>query len=299
MKSLGYYLLANVIKLKGVKKIFPESPINYLKLRNDDVHSPSKRDVQKNRTDSFLVGKTTVTEVIPEMEISPEKALIYCPGGAFVYGPTEPNWNSIGYIVKKSGIKAYVLDYPKAPENSILAINENIWTAYHKILENHSPENVILIGDSVGGTIMSLLVQSLLENKPNLVPRNIILISPVMDCSLDNPEIGLIDKMDIMLSKAGALSAKQMCAGGIHLKSPKISPLFGQINGFIPTLLFIAENDIMRPDAEFFAEKLKASNVKLELVFGKDMPHIWPILPVLGEGKLALNQIVGYIHRAF
>ena len=45
MKSLTYYLLSSVIKLKGVKKIFSELPIDYQILRKDDIHSPTKRDV--------------------------------------------------------------------------------------------------------------------------------------------------------------------------------------------------------------------------------------------------------------
>jgi hypothetical protein len=44
MKSPTYYLLTSVIKLKGIKKTFSEDPINYLKLRKDDILFPSKKN---------------------------------------------------------------------------------------------------------------------------------------------------------------------------------------------------------------------------------------------------------------
>ncbi|MCU0467246.1 MAG: alpha/beta hydrolase [Arcicella sp.] len=290
MKSLTYYLTATVIKLKGIKRIFSNHPIDYQTLRKDDIHTISRKNVLSLEFQSFNIEKTTVTAVFPKSKSS-ENIILYCHGGASVYGPTELHWNSIAQIVKQTNIKAFLVNYPKAPEHQITEINQNIDAVYNDILTQYAPKNIILLGDSMGATLLLLLVQRLIKrNQP--LPKSIVLLSPVLDASMTNPAIEIIDKVDIMLSRKGVISAKTMCAGNISLKSEEISPLYGSFQKFIPTYLFIATHDVMYPDAEIFIQKLRAENVPVYIVRGEEMPHIWAFLPVMSEAKKALNQLV-------
>lgn len=294
MNSLSYYFIATVIKLKSIKKTFSKAPINYYKLRKGDIHSPSTGDVLGLNFNTIKIGKSTVTQILPK-EVKSKDAILYCHGGASVYGPSDLHWNSIAQIVKKTNTIAYLVDYPKSPEYQIGEINANVDMAYAYLLTKVDAKNVLLLGDSMGGTLLTLLVQRLIERNLHL-PKCIFLISPVMDCSFTNPAIDSIEKKDIMLSKAGVLSAKKMCAGDLDLKSREISPLYGHVKGFISTYIFIAENDIMRPDEEAFVEMLQRENVQVEVVIGKAMPHVWPFLPMMSEAKMAMNQIVNKIN---
>jgi len=61
--------------------------------------------------------------------------------------------------------------------------------------------------------------------------------------------------------------------------------------------LFLAENDIMYPDQLITLEKLKNAKVRFDKIIGKEMPHIWPLLPVLKEGKTALKQLINLINE--
>lgn len=295
MKSLTYYLLSSVIKLKGVKKIFSELPIDYQILRKDDIHSPTKRDVLGLDFQSFMIKKSKITEIFPKEESS-EYVVIYCHGGASVYGPTDLHWNSIAQIVKQTNIKAFLVDYPKAPEHQITEINENIDAIYDDILTKYSSKNIILLGDSIGGMLLILLVQRLIKNTKPL-PKSIILLSPVLDASMTNPAIEKIDELDIMLSRKGVLSAKTMCAGNISLQSDEISPIYGSFKNFIPTYLFTATHDIMYPDTELFIQKLRAENIPIHVYEGEGMPHIWAFLPVMSEAKKALNQMIDILKK--
>jgi acetyl esterase/lipase len=288
MNHITYYLIAWVIRLKGVKKTFSKAPIDYSKLRKDDIHTPKAGDLLGLNFNTVQIEKSLVTEILPN-QVQSENVILYCHGGASVYGPTDMNWNSIAKIVKETGTKAYLVDYPKAPEHQINEINENVDAVYNFILSKYSSDKIILLGDSMGGTLLILLVQRLIKRvKP--LPKTIILLSPVLDCSMTNPNVEVIDKQDIMLSKVGVISAKKMCAGHIDLKSPEISPLYGSFKHFIPTYIFIGENDIMQPDETLFVTKLKAENIP-----GKGMPHIWAFLPVMLEAKIALKRIINII----
>jgi len=296
MKHITYYLVTLVIKLKGIKKIFSSAPIDYLKLRKDDIYVPKSRDVLGLKCNTILMGTTTVTEIMPKEMLS-EQVIMFCHGGASVYGPTDIHWNSIAKIVKETGVMAYLVDYPKAPEHQIKEINKNIDTVYEHLQNQHDAQNIILLGDSMGGTLLILLVQRLIKNR-NPLPSQIILLSPVLDGSMTNPDIEKIEKDDIMLSKVGIISAKKMCAGDLNLQSSEISPLYGSFKNFIPTYVFIGENDIMRPDETLFVEKLKAENVPVEVYEGKGMPHIWVFLPVMKDAKMALKKMIDVIKKA-
>lgn len=187
-------------------------------------------------------------------------------------------------------------DYPKAPENNILKISKNIDVVYKTALENYEAKQIILIGDSVGGTLITALVQRLIQKLIQL-PLKIILISPVMDATMSNPNINEIDIIDPMLSKIGVLSAKRMCAGNTDLKNPMISPINGSFHKFPHTILFLAENDITNPDQQLVVQKLISAKTNIEVIKGKKMPHIWPLLPVMKEAKTALKDIINRVNN--
>lgn len=291
-KSFTYYLILFVIKLKGVKNVFSKSPIDYMKLRRNDVYTPVSRFYKTNKISNFSLLKTKITQI--DNDNKTDKLLIYLHGGAFVSGPTQYHWDSIETISKKTNFNIWMCVYPKAPENKIEEISINIDQIYQKALTNYKSENIILMGDSAGGTLVISLTQRLIMNNINL-PSKLILISPVLDATFKNEEINEIDKKDKMLSKIGVLSAKSMCSD--NLDDLRISPLNGVFKFFPKTYLYIAENDITFPDQLIFLSKLKKEKVDSFIEIGIEMPHIWPLLPIMKEANTSLNQIIKNINE--
>ncbi|MFY0631094.1 MAG: alpha/beta hydrolase [Flavobacteriaceae bacterium] len=293
-QSLTYYITLFVIKLKGLKKEFSKAPIDFKKIRKEDVRYPKGRFFKQNKIRSFKVLDSLITEI--GLNQNSNKLLIFIHGGAFISGPAKHHWDSAKKIAKQTNIKIWVCDYPKSPENKISRISENIDAIYNIALEQFQPNKISFIGDSVGGTLIASLIQRV-NIKGLKLPEKIILITPVMDASMSNPEIKKVDKIDPMLSKTGILSAKKMCAENNDLKNIMISPLYGIFEGFPSTFLFLAQNDIMYPDAKIAEMKMKKANVKLVVIEGNNMPHIWPFLPVMKEAKISLNEIIRIINN--
>ncbi|WP_108868806.1 alpha/beta hydrolase fold domain-containing protein [Aquimarina aquimarini] len=289
MKSITYYITLFVIRLKGIKKEFSKDPIDYIKLRREDICSPKLKGVQSKQ---FNILDTLLTEVKPAQTNG--FLLLFCHGGAFVSGPSKHHWDSIKKIVLKTSCSVWMIDYPKAPENKIDVISKNIDAVYSKALDEFDANRIILLGDSVGGTLVTNLVQRVLI-KGMSIPLGLILISPVMDSTMSNPAIDDLDKDDPMLSKKGVLSAKKMCTIANDLSDPRLSPINGSFKGFPNTLLFIAENDITKPDQERAVQLMNDNNIDVTVVVGDKMPHIWPLLPVIKEGKHAMSVVISYI----
>lgn len=211
-------------------------------------------EVQPIQSHTISIEGSEVSEIKPADER--DSLIIFCHGGAFVYGPVDYHWHAVKKLVKQTGSIVWMVNYPKAPENDIEAISKNIDQVYAAAVEKYPLKKLILAGDSVGGTLVTAIVQRLIARK-EILPSLLLLISPVMDASFSNAEITYIDRRDPILSKAGAISAKKMCAAGRSLKDPLLSPLYDSFSSFPKTLFFIAENDITCPDQQLAAQKMR------------------------------------------
>lgn len=293
-QSVSYYFTLLFIKLKGLKKDFSKNPIDVKKIRKADVHHPKGKFFKQIKLRKFKVSDSFITEI--GINRNSDKLLVFVPGGAFVSGPGQHHWDTAKTIAKQTNYTIWMCDYPKAPENKITKIAANIDAIYTAALKSYQPSQITFIGDSAGGTLVTSLIQRLIKNELKL-PRTIILVSPVVDASMSNPEIEKIDRIDPMLSKTGVLSAKEMCAGNLELKNELISPLFGSFKNFPPTILFLAENDITYPDQKLAVKKLIEAEINLEIIEGRNMPHIWPFLPVMNEAKKALDELIKILNK--
>jgi len=301
-QSISYYLTLLVIKVKGVKKNFSQDPIDYEKVRKEDVRNPKDRLFKGMQIRKFKLQSTSVTEL--KIAETNQQLVVYIHGGAFISGPAQHHWDSLKTIVQQTNCTAaWMCDYPKAPEHKITEISRNIDEVYNSALAEYPAEKIILMGDSAGGTLIVALIQRLLvqqqqNNNIALLPKRIILISPVMDATMTNEKIAAVDKVDPMLSRKGVHSAKKMCVDTENLLTdPMISPINGSFMGFPPTDLFLAENDVTFPDQLLTAQKMKNAGVEAETIKGVNMPHIWPLLPVMSEAKVALNTIVDIVRK--
>lgn len=293
-QSLTYYITLFVIWLKGLKKDFSKDPIDFKKIRKEDVKVAPKTIAINSILNEYSVLDSQITEI--GSPTKSEKLLLFFPGGAFISGPAKHHWSTIHEIFKQTNLTIWMCDYPKAPENKISEISENIDLIYNEALAKFQASQISLIGDSVGGTLVTSLIQRLIKKNIQL-PSKIILVSPVMDASMSNHEIEKIDAIDPMLSKSGVLSAKKMCVGNNDLKNVMISPLYGSFLKFPKTILFLAENDITYPDQKLAVEKLIEAKINFEIIEGKNMPHIWPFLPIMREAKTSLNEIIRMINK--
>ena len=290
-KSISYYITLFVIKCKNIKKDFSQDPINYNKIRKSDVQNPSCKFYKNTNIHKFKIFETKITSITNP---NSQKLIFYIHGGAFVSGPSKHHWETLKTIYKSTHQNIWMVNYPKAPEHKIDSILENITHAYTKALQKYKSNKIIVIGDSAGATLALVLKKYWDDNKIPL-PQKTISICPVIDPSLSNPQIERFDKTDPILSKKGVKSAKLMCALNNNLNSPMLSPKVLPHKYFKDTVFFLAQNDILYPDAYQLIQNLKQNNIPIQTIIGYGMPHIWPLLPVMKESKLALKQIIAQL----
>ncbi len=284
------------MKVLGIKKTFSKDPIDVQALRKTDRKKPPAKFYRQFAIEHSTIGASEIISIASKKNNAEKGLIIYLPGGAFVSGPAPHHWDAIGKMVAQTQATIWLVDYPKAPEADINQINQNIDQVYAKAAKEIAAAAPLqMIGDSVGATLIMSLVQRL-TRKQEALPSALILITPVFDASLTNTEIDEIDKVDPMLSKAGARSAKKMCARELDLKDPTISPLYGDFKGFPETMVLLGGKDIMYPDGKLAVQKMNQAGVKLAVIEELEMPHIFPLLPLMHESKNALSKIMSFIN---
>ena len=86
-----------------------------------------------------------------------------------------------------------------------------------------------------------------------------------------------------------------MYLAGADPRDPRASPLYADLRGLPPMLLFVSRHEILRDDTLRLAERAKAAGVKVELVVRDRLPHIWPIfVSLLPEAREAFVTVASF-----
>lgn len=77
---------------------------------------------------------------------------------------------------------------------------------------------------------------------------------------------------------------------------PLISPLYGDLAGLPPLLIYAGEDESMRDDSIQLAEKARRSGVDVRLHIEKGMVHCYPVLsPLFPEAEEAMKDICRFL----
>ncbi|CAM3189698.1 MULTISPECIES: alpha/beta hydrolase fold domain-containing protein [Streptobacillus] len=210
-----------------------------------------------------------------------EKLIIFFHGGGYYGGSTDTVQNTCRYIVEQTGASVVSVDYSLAPEFPYpTSINEGYTIL--KYFENRY-ENIYLSGDSAGGGLAcSVCIKDIEEESK--IADGLIMYYPVLlidlndNCRDDfNWSIKEYDidetssDLGLMKSEASGLKYAMPYIKDMYIKTneSKENYYISQINApdslikqFPKTLIFTAEYDYLRLEAEYFYKRLKENFVK-------------------------------------
>lgn len=224
-----------------------------------------------------------------------DKLIIYLHGGGYENQPVVFQLNMIDKIINKTKAQVLMPIYPLLPFHAFGECYDILIDFYTYVLELYSDKQIILLGDSAGGGLVSGLCEYFLLHNIQL-PSKAILLSPAVDMSMDNPEIDIYQKKDLMLCKPLLKVWGEYWAGSNdNLYNYLVSPLYGEVKGFPNTYIYVGTNDVLYPDIIKFSDKLKTQNVKVHLNIGKEMGHVWPAYPI-PEARDTIDDIADVIN---
>jgi acetyl esterase/lipase len=297
MASLIAQATAMVVRLAGIGGRFTDERTLAEHIRHDREGPEPPSAAMRRRFDitSKTLNGYEVYTVAPRAERA-VGAIMYIHGGAYVEGIFRWHWYFIAEMVGRLGMPFTVPLYPLAPEHDCATTSAVMLGVYRDLLTHSDPSRLVLMGDSAGGGLaMSLTMQAMSAGLAK--PAALVLLSPWLDLTMTDPAQEELQKVDPLLKRAGAKAAGRWYAGAMSTADPRVSPLYGDVAGLPPILMFCGTHDILVADARRLAERTKAEGIEVEYHEEPGLMHVYPLL-FFPESVKAQDRITEYVRDA-
>lgn len=232
--------------------------------------------------------------VIPKCDAE-DGIILYLHGGGYVAGDLEYARGFGSILSVKIGRKVFCPAYRLAPEHPFPAALEDALESYRYLLgEGFSPGKITLCGESAGGGLIFSLTMKLRElGLP--MPRGIVAISPWTDLTLSGGSYAANMACDPSLTRERLQCYASLYAGD-ETANPYVSPLFGQLSGFPPSLIFVGGDEVLLDDSVRLNARLLACGCRSELVVTPGMWHVYTLYGI-AEARRDFRKIDSFMRE--
>jgi acetyl esterase/lipase len=232
---------------------------------------------QTARAAAESVGATLKEQTIAGVrcfEITPKtisatganRLLVHVHGGAYVLGSGAGGALEGILVATAAGTRVISVDYRMPPDHPFPAAVDDAVAVWKDLVARHDRSRMALFGTSAGGGLAMATVLSLKEHQLPL-PAALFLGTPWTDLTKTGDSYFTHAELDNVLGRYEGfleLSAR-LYAGKTDLKNPLISPAYGDLAGFPPTLLVTGTRDLFLSNTVRAHRKLRAAGVKADL----------------------------------
>ena len=241
-----------------------ESRANYVRVAKaqfgevDEMHSVEDREF----------GGVPVRIYRPVDTNEPMRALVYFHGGGYVVGSIETHDGTARAFAKRTPCIVVSVDYRLAPEHPYPAALDDCWTAASWVVEHAAElgidgEKIGVGGDSVGGALATIVARRGRDRGLPFAAQ--LLLYPTTTSRGDAPSYSLFS-MGYGLTRNDMGWYWQQYIGDFDGSAdPDISPSALQDMRRMPRAIVVtAEADVLRDEAETYAQRLFLSGVETE-----------------------------------
>jgi len=229
-----------------------------------------------------IVRPEGVTEKLP--------VFMFLHGGGWVLGDYPTHKRLVRDIVVESGFAAVFVEYTRSPEAKYpVAVNE-CYAATKWVAENGDQINVDgsklgVIGNSAGG---NMTIVTCLKAKENNGPKIKcqVLMWPYSDASTDFDSYKEFGKERFLTTSLMEWMCDNYLSNTDEYDDIHVSPMRAtseQLAGLPPTLIEVAENDILRDGGEELGRHLDAAGVYTTTIRFNGVTHDWGLLNGFAE----------------
>lgn len=214
--------------------------------------------------------------------------LVFYHGGGFVAGSLDTHDEICRLLAKCMQVQVLSVQYPLAPEASPKQVIEASQQALQWVYQNRRQLNIYksriaIAGDSAGGNICAVVAQRSLASE--YAPQAQLLIYPAIDFHYSYPSLQLFG-YGLTLTAADVKQVKVLYAEqhDIELDDSLVSPIYAELNANLAASFIVtAGHDVLRDEAEFYAEKLAAHGCKVKYQTYLEQAHGFLHLPPISR----------------
>ena len=227
--------------------------------------------------------------------MEPVGVILYLHGGGYI--GTSPTMYAFftARLCRETECAVFVADYRLAPEFPYPAGAEDASAAFADIAGRGVPHGrMFLAGDSGGGGLANTLMLERPSHVLPVRPAGMVLFSPEVDLTLDEPSITENADRDILpwnIPTAAYLH-------GFSATSAEVSPLNADLSGFPPTCVTWGGDEMFRDPIRRYVARLRDAGVPTDSEEYPGMFHVFQILMPWAEASRAAFRLVrSFIHK--
>jgi monoterpene epsilon-lactone hydrolase len=222
---------------------------------------------------TLRIAGVGVVECLPER---PESTFVYLHGGGFRLGSARA-WTGLGLrLAAECRARVLIADYRLAPEDPFPAALRDVIAVLAEVLTDRRLP-VIVGGDSAGGGLAAAAVAAF-AGSDQAAPDGLVCLSGWFDLTVTSPSYLANAELDAYFSRFSAQEAAASYLQGWEARDPWASPLFGELAGFPPVLLFASTAEVLLEDTLSFSARLARAHVPVRTVLEPGRAHAWPVI---------------------
>lgn len=232
---------------------------------------------------------------------------IFIHGGGWILGDFPTHQRLVRDIVVKSGYVAAFVNYTRTPDAKFpVQINEiyaaTKWVAEHGDEIDVDGKNLAVVGNSVGGN-MSAVTALMSKDKNGPKIKGVVMMWPIVDANFETESYKKFGKDRFLTTSVMKWMYDFYISDPEKRKDKYASPLQAtseELKGLPPFLVIVAENDVLRDEAEAFGRKLDEAGVTVTTTRYLGMIHDFGMLNGLAENPSVhslSNQVSSQLHE--
>ena len=202
------------------------------------------------------------------------RLLVHVHGGCYVL---NPHLSALPEALMMAGfghIKTIAVDYRMPPEAYYPAALDDAMTVYRAATAMVPPQNVGVFGSSAGGALtLEMMLRAKAAGLP--MPGAIAPGTPMSDVTKQGDSFqtnALVD--NVLVSPDGFCdAATRFYANGHDFTDPMLSPVYGDVHGFPPTILTTGTRDLLLSNTVRMHRALRQAGVEAALQVFEGQSH--------------------------
>jgi acetyl esterase len=279
-----------------------ESIAAYLKGARRPVDRPS--GVGVDLVEDLVVGERDVpVRIYRPTSGQPLPALVYYHGGGWVVGDLEMHDDTCRMLATAAHCIVVSADYRLAPEHRFPIPLDDCWSVLRWAASDLSDRGwdgsrLAVGGTSSGGNLAAAVA---LRARNEGVPLSLqLLLYPALDSTMATPSWHEFSERYFLTAPQMAWYWRQYADDPDLLDLPEVSPSRStDLSGVAPALVVTAECDVLRDEAETYAERMRAVGIPVRLWRFKGQIHgflsLGATLPEVQAAKLGIASFVGTV----
>jgi epsilon-lactone hydrolase len=247
------------------------------KVANDVAATlPDLRKHMGVNVEPTMIGGVKGYIVTPDSiaESNRNRLLVHLHGGGYVLFPGESGTREAILMAGYCRMKVISVDYRMPPDFPYPAAMDDAMAVWKEVVKTNNPKNMGVFGTSTGGG-MTLAMVLRAKNEGLPLPAAIAPGTPWSDMTKTGDSFFTNEMLDnVLVSNDGWLGdAALLYANGHDLKDPMLSPVYGDYQGFPPTILTSGTRDLFLSNTVRVHRKLRAAGVDAQLNVFEGQSH--------------------------